>query len=105
MLVDYDPDEGHYVVYAKTRPEPLPNLSLILGDVIHCARGALDFTAWQLACKHLGREPTDEQAPSIQFPSRTPLGKFAKAKVLPFVSKKVWREMGRHRPSGKRSRQ
>ena len=34
VLVDYDPDEGHYVVYAKTRPEPLPNLSLILGDVI-----------------------------------------------------------------------
>jgi hypothetical protein len=98
VLVDYDPDEGHYVVYAKTRPEPLPNLSLILGDVIHCARGALDFTAWQLACKHLGREPTDEQAPSIQFPITHTPGKFAKAKVLPFVSKKVWREMGRHQP-------
>lgn len=98
VLVDYDADEGFYVVYAKTSPEPLPNLSLILGDVIHCARGALDFTTWQLACKHLGREPTDQEAPSIQFPITPTAGKFAKAKVLPFVSKKVGREMGRHQP-------
>jgi hypothetical protein len=98
VLVDYDADEGCYVVYAKTRPEPLPNLSLILGDVIHCARGALDFTTWQLACKFLGREPTDQQAPSILFPITPTAGKFAKARVLPFVSKKVAREMGRHQP-------
>jgi hypothetical protein len=98
VLVDYDPDEGRYVVYAKTRPEPLPNLSLILGDVIHCARGALDFTAWQLACKHLGREPTDEEARSIQFPIMPCPGRFAKSRVLAFVSEEMANEMGKHQP-------
>ncbi len=98
VLVDYDPDEGCYVVYAKMGPEPSPNLSLVLGDVIHNARGALDFTAWQLACKQLRREPTDKEAPSILFPITSNIATFDKRPIWPFVSNKVRCEMLRHQP-------
>jgi len=98
VLVDYDSDEGRYVVYAKTSSEPLPSLSLILGDLIHCARGALDFTAWKLAIKHLGREPPEKKAHLIQFPITPCVTRFDNARVWPFVSKKVRREMLRHQP-------
>jgi hypothetical protein len=98
ILVDYDPDEGRYVVYSKLSPDPLPNLSLVLGDLIHNARGALDFTTWQLAIKHLRREPTEEEAKSIQFPITDTKTRFDGSRVLPFVSKDVAKEMLRHQP-------
>jgi hypothetical protein len=98
VFVDYDPDEGRYIVYAKTRPEPLPNLSLPLGDLIHCARGALDFTAWQLASKRLGREPTEKEAKSVQFPITSSVARFDAWPLWPFVSKKARCEMLRHQP-------
>jgi hypothetical protein len=40
----------------------------LLGDAIHNYRCALDHLWWALATKKLGREPTDTEAPSIQFP-------------------------------------
>lgn len=97
-FVDYDPDEVCYVVYSKMSAEPFPNLSLILGDVIHCARGALDFTAWQLARKKLGREPTEQEARSIVFPITDYPERFASARVMPFLSAPVRKEMRRHQP-------
>jgi hypothetical protein len=98
IFVDYDPDEGHYVVYSKTRPEPLPNLSLILGDLIHCARGALDFTAWQLANEPVGEIPTDKEAKKITFPITRRRTDFDSSAILGFVPKDVACEMLRHQP-------
>lgn len=98
ILVDYDADEGQYVVYSKTSPEPLPNLSLILGDLVHCARGALDFVAWQLASKKLRREPTKQEAKRIQFPITFDLARFDESRLWPFVSRKARSEMLRHQP-------
>jgi hypothetical protein len=98
VLVDYDPDEGCYVVYSKMGPEPLPDLSLVLGDVIHNARGALDFTAWQLARKKLRREPTEKEAPSIVFPITSSIVMFDNRPIWRFVSKQVRCEMLRHQP-------
>lgn len=98
MFVDYDPDEGCYVAYTWTSPEPPPNLGLILGDLVHCARGALDFVAWQLARKNLGREPTEKEAKRIQFPITSCVTHFGSAQLWPFVSEKARREMLRHQP-------
>jgi hypothetical protein len=99
VLGDYDEDEGRYVVYSKMSPEPLPNLSLPLGDLIHCARGALDYVAWQLALKHRrGKEPSEQEAKSIQFPITSRIDLFNRARLWPFVSQDVRREMLRHQP-------
>jgi hypothetical protein len=98
ILVDYDSDQGEYVVFSKMSPEPLPNLSLILGDLVHCARGALDFVAWQLAVKHCGREPPEKEANRIQFPITPCLARFDDRRLWPYVSQKVRREMLRHQP-------
>lgn len=98
ILVDYDPDQACHVVYSKMSPEPLPNLSLIIGDIIHCARGALDFITWQLACKKLGREPTDQEAQPILFPITPTIDRFNEAKLWPFIGQQEQEEMLRHQP-------
>lgn len=40
----------------------------IIGDVLYNLRSCLDNLWWQLACKYLGREPTEEESLQIQFP-------------------------------------
>lgn len=65
---ELDPDTGdlHYVIgRLSARPE---EWGLLLGDALHNFRSALDHGWWQLACKHLGRPPTEEEAKSVQFP-------------------------------------
>lgn len=98
VLAEYDSDEECYVVYSRWKPGPLPNLSLVLGDIVHNARGALDFTAWQLAKNKLRREPTEDEARSIQFPITADIHKFNKARLWPLVSPEAKREMLRHQP-------
>lgn len=86
ILVEYDADEGRYVIYSKMSGDPFPNLSLRLGDLVHCARGALDFSVWQLAIRHLGREPSEREAPNIQFPITADRNAFRRARLWRYVS-------------------
>jgi hypothetical protein len=98
ILADYDTDEDRYVVYSKMSEDPLPNLSLGLGDLIHCARGALDFTAWQLAIKHLGREPTEDEGRQIQFPITESPDRFERSRARPYFADDVAQEVLRFQP-------
>jgi len=43
-----DPDSGWYIVYGVVEQEPPPRLGVILGDVLHNVRSALDHLIWQL---------------------------------------------------------
>lgn len=47
---------------------------LLIGDALHNYRSALDNGWWQLACHHLRRIPTEDEAKQIQFPILRPGG-------------------------------
>jgi hypothetical protein len=56
---------------SKSWPSPqvdelLQNVSLVVADLIHNARSALDHFAWQLACAHSNGQPTNPR--SVHFP-------------------------------------
>jgi hypothetical protein len=57
---------------------------IALGDAIHNYRSALDHAWWQMACDHLGREPTEKEAKQIQFPI-VDLAKWNDAGVVKWV--------------------
>jgi hypothetical protein len=65
---EYDGDTQAVVYFAERIPEVRDSWGLLIGDAIHNFRCSLDHLWWQLARKHLGREPTDKEAPAIQFP-------------------------------------
>lgn len=65
---EFDEDTG--TLYLRidritARPEAW---GLLIGDALHNYRSALDHGWWQLACHHLQRIPTEDEAKQIQFP-------------------------------------
>lgn len=95
----YDPeDRCHYAFLQLHSSFDHTLAGLILGDFINNARGSLDMTAWQLARQRLGREPTEKQARSIQFPIARNAAMFANSSVSDFVSTTAFAEMGNHQP-------
>jgi hypothetical protein len=87
VTIDFEADVGCYVARFNVRKEPPHKLSLILGDLIHNARAALDHAAWQAAC--LCNSEQDLLRPGtrtlISFPITTHPNEFAKHSVLRFV--------------------
>jgi hypothetical protein len=76
LAEDLDEDTGDLhlrVAYETARPE---RWGLLIGDALHNFRSALDNAWWQLAVRHLGREPTEKEAPKIQFPIKRPGGRW-----------------------------
>src|SRR5262249_9060417 len=64
----YEPEAQAIVYRIKRAAKVRDGWGLVIGDAIHNYRSALDHLWWQLAIKKLGREPTKEEAKSIQFP-------------------------------------
>lgn len=58
-----DAETGGYSLSIEIRKEPPPLLSVIVGDLVHNLRSALDHLAWQLVLAN-GKTPTG----STQFP-------------------------------------
>jgi hypothetical protein len=59
-----DADSGWHVVYGIVEREPPPRLGVILGDVLHNVRSALDHLVWQLVLLRAkkGKAPSDNNA-------------------------------------------
>jgi hypothetical protein len=81
---EFDPQTGQQVYQAQNLPAIKPEWSLMIGDILHNLRSALDHLAWQLVILD-GGEP-DEQT---QFPIReTPFsekGNFATPQLTPAI--------------------
>ncbi len=65
--VKYDPKESAYVARITEVTQLPADWSLMIGDVVHNLRSALDALTYSLAVKNLGREPTEAEAKQIQF--------------------------------------
>lgn len=63
VIVDDDPDTGKKTLRARVSREAPEEWALIIGDVIHNLRAALDYLAWQLVELGGGKTGT-----GIQFP-------------------------------------
>ncbi len=64
----YEPEHAAVVWRIESVPEIRDSWGLLVGDALHNLRCALDHLWWQLALKHLGREPTKREAKKVQFP-------------------------------------
>lgn len=58
VRTQFDSETRDYVVWTRIREMPPPDWSLIVGDVVHNLRSALDHLAYQLVIK-AGGEPTN----------------------------------------------
>lgn len=61
-----DTDSGWHLVYGVVEREPPPRLGIILGDVLHNVRSALDHLVWQLVLLN-GSTPNRDNAFPMAF--------------------------------------
>jgi hypothetical protein len=72
--------------------------SLLTGDALHNFRCALDHAWWELACRHLTRTPTEEEAKRIQFPILKPGGTWDTRNHIQLVGKDAAKLAGAVQP-------
>jgi hypothetical protein len=65
---EYDPELEEVLFIAEELPAISDDWSVLIGDALYNLRCALEHLWWQLAIDHLGRKPTAQEAPRIQFP-------------------------------------
>ena len=69
MRAKLDPDSGYHVFCVSVMPDEfLLRVAVILGDIVHNLRSALDQLAYQLVLNHYGRPPTEKLRRKVQFP-------------------------------------
>ena len=64
-----DPDSGYHLVYAVVEHAPPLRLGVIVGDVIHNVRSALDHLVWQLVLLNGGKPGRDHSFPIADHPN------------------------------------
>jgi hypothetical protein len=92
-----NPSEGVSEQEFHADPPPPDRLGLVVGDLAHNLRSALDVAAWELAVDH------DEPAAldrfwRVQFPLSSDRAEFRKHKALPFFSERVHSALEAHQP-------
>ena len=98
VVIDYDPEQRCHIASFLFQELPPVNLALTLGECIHALRGALEYVAWQLACKAKSGEPTRKQAKQIMFPICDKPEWFSGSAVLNHVGDKAAKELALHQP-------
>lgn len=86
--IHYDAKQGCYVARIKVGRGLPEHWSLMVGDIVHNLRSALDSLVYALALKHSG-PPTEQEARSIQFLIADTQGEFVhpnRARLLSRVS-------------------
>jgi len=83
-------EEDRHLIFVEGRKPPL-YLGMILGEVVHDLRSAVDHLAWQLALQQSGEEALSKRgvAMAIQFPIRDSREEFDRHRALPYFSAAV----------------
>ncbi len=92
IRAEFDPHSRYYVFRVATIPEDWTlRIGVLIGDVVHNTRSALDHLLWQLACHHITGTIPEERAKGIQFPIEDACQGFAKRrKALPEIPSVYW---------------
>jgi hypothetical protein len=88
LVARFDAATASHLVYTQGRPPPL-YLKLILGEIIHDLRSALDQLAWQLAIQHT--QPSElasrKAMNAIQFPISSSEDSFRTHRAMRYFGK------------------
>jgi len=90
--------DGSAAIVVDQVPQDSDGWGLLLGDAVHDFRCALDHIWWELACRHLGREPTKQEAERIQFPILKPGGNWDSRNYSKTVGTPVLVPIGKLQP-------
>jgi hypothetical protein len=96
--VEADPTSGEYRVYFDFSIRVPERFPVLLGEVAHDLRSALDHLVWREAVEQIGRKQADKKANSIAFPIHRTRVALNRSRVRQFVSDDAWRIIERHQP-------
>ena len=69
ISAELDPQSGYYVYRVAAIPEDWRlRVGIMIGDIIHNARSALDHLFWHLYCRYIRVPRTDGEARRVQVP-------------------------------------
>jgi hypothetical protein len=71
VVADNDPQTGERVLRARVSHEPPEAWSVVIGDIVHNLRAALDYLAWELVIAGGGTPGTGTHFPVRYRPERT----------------------------------
>ncbi len=75
-IEDRDPKTGTQRRYAVLTEQPPPEIPLVIGDVVHNLRSALDHGIFEVASRHASRPLTHRQEEGLSFPIFSNAAKF-----------------------------
>ena len=87
----------HRVFYDFSVPVP-SRFPVLLGEIAHDLRSALDHLVWREAVDKVGLKNAEKKAGSITFPICRTRVEFKRSKVKSFVSADAWRIIERYQP-------
>lgn len=96
--VEADHASGEYRVYFDFSIGSPVRFPVLLGEIAHDLRSALDHLLWREAVEQIGRKEADKKASSITFPIHRTRVAFNKSRVRQFVSDDAWEIIERHQP-------
>lgn len=100
VVVAFEPAERCWVARLRVREHPPHNLSLVLGDLVHNARSALDHAAWQVACLRCSEDDLMKPRvrPGISFPITQHPNEFAAHPLLRYIPEEAVEVFERTQP-------
>ena len=87
--VNYEPDAGCHVARLQIRDTLSDRLDLVVGDMLHNVRSALDHTAWQLARQRFSEKALMKERTNIRFPICLSRKEFAGDPFLDFITERA----------------
>lgn len=88
---------AHRVYFDFSMLVPL-RFPVLLGEIAHDLRSALDHLVWREAVEYIGGKRAEKNAPKITFPIHRTRVEFNQSKVKPFVNGDAWAIIERHQP-------
>jgi hypothetical protein len=88
VTAKFEPEAGCFVVRLRIREDVPIRFSLIVGDLIHNLRSALDQAAWLVACRSTPVEQLwrPDTARKIAFPLAPSRERFEGHSIMPFIA-------------------
>jgi len=96
--VDDRTDPPWHSIYIDFTAPPPPRFAVIVGEIAHDLRSALDHLAWREAVERVGLQQAESDAGVITFPVAKNASDFNSAKALKYVGKDARAIMQRHQP-------
>jgi hypothetical protein len=82
MSAKLDPESGYHVFRVAAVPEEWRlEVGVILGDIVHNLRSALDYLFWQLYCHYIRVPRSPREAEQVQFPIEDTKNRLANKRV------------------------